>query len=305
MVDGRGYWAAEFYDERDEKIPADHYCSVDGAGEWAANEFCFQGKAGAASVRILFRAQAGAALHIDDVTVRPVSHRYVARRCDRLYKTIPPLNYTPAPDRWTHIRRTIEKLRAGGPLTVVMLGDSIINDTGNSGWETLVERHYGGAGMKVITSTRGGGGCSYYRQKGRVKQYVLDYHPDLVIIGGISHGYEVEPIRDVVRQVRAGCDADILVMTGPVTPEEKLRHDYLLYSGQPRDKALEKMAAFPGRLRQMAADEKVEFLDMRAIWQDYVKQSGKPDEWFQRDVVHANARGHQVLARILECYFNE
>jgi len=303
QLDGRGYWAAQCHDKDGKVMNSDHYSCVYGTGQWSQEGSCFRARAGAAHVRLLFRAQKGVSLRVDDVTLTPVSRKQVARWANAVYATVPPLSYIPAADRWQHMERTMAKLRQGGPVTIVLLGDSIANDTSNSTFDVLLQRRYRKAQVRLIASVRGGTGCGYYRRGGRVNSYVLAHKPDLLIIAGISHGYEVEPIRDVIRQVRAESDPDILVMTGPVTPDKVRHEDFLMYRRMPREEAAEKFRSFPGRMAQMAQEEEVEFFDMKRVYEDYVAQSGRPAEWFMRDRVHANTRGKQVLARILDRYF--
>jgi hypothetical protein len=54
---------------------------------------------------------------------------------------------------------------------------------------------------------------------------------------------------------------------------------------------------------KLAREEDVEFLDIRGPAGEYIRDSGKPYSWFTRDPIHANVRGGQVLARILEAWF--
>ena len=53
----------------------------------------------------------------------------------------------------------------------------------------------------------------------------------------------------------------------------------------------------------MASDEKVEYVDLRTAWDDYVRRSYQPQGWFLRDIFHANNRGKQVLGRFLLRHF--
>ena len=53
----------------------------------------------------------------------------------------------------------------------------------------------------------------------------------------------------------------------------------------------------------MAAQEKVEFLDMAGPWGRYIHDSEHALGSFKRDRVHANDRGKQILGRILERFF--
>ena len=132
----------------------------------------------------------------------------------KAYAEMPPVRYTPPADRWERLARTKERLLVGGTLRVVMLGDSIVNDTSRSGWDLLVERRHPTCRIEKVTCVRGSTGCWWYKEPGRVKEYVLDHMPDLVIIGGISHRNDIISIRDVIRQIRGSSQADILLMTG-------------------------------------------------------------------------------------------
>jgi hypothetical protein len=60
---------------------------------------------------------------------------------------------------------------------------------------------------------------------------------------------------------------------------------------------------YRSRLMRLASDEQCEFLDMTGPWWQYVQNSGKTYGWFRGDAVHANERGMQILARLLERYF--
>ena len=67
----------------------------------------------------------------------------------------PRVRAEPAADRWQFLPRTIERLRSGKRLRIVMLGDSICNDTSNSLYETRLARFYPQASVEVVTrSTR-------------------------------------------------------------------------------------------------------------------------------------------------------
>jgi hypothetical protein len=221
----------------------------------------------------------------------------ILKQIDAVYATIPPVKYQPAADRWKHLPKTVERLRQGGTLRIVMLGDSIVNDTSHSQFDRLLERTYPKCKVVKVISVRGSTGCWWYKEDGRVKEWVLDHKPDLVLIGGISQRDDVESIREVIRQTRAGGKAEILVMSGAFG------------SVDPRDDKQWKHAIDPkgtdyrARLLRMAAEEKVEFLDMSGPWGQYMRDSGKDLNWYKRDPVHANDRGFQVLGRILEKYF--
>ncbi len=60
-------------------------------------------------------------------------------------KEIPKVNYVPPPDRWQYLPRTAAALaKPGGELRIVMLGDSIVNDTARSRWGVELQDRYPG-----------------------------------------------------------------------------------------------------------------------------------------------------------------
>jgi len=144
-----------------------------------------------------------------------------------------------------------------------------------------------------VTSVRGATGCWWFKAAGMVERYVLEHKPDLLIIGGVSQRDDFESIKDVIGQVRAARECDVLLMTqafGFVDP-----HDDAQWSpGFDPDGG-----TYRARMMRLAKEQNAAFLDMTAYWGEYVRRSGKNIEWFKRDPVHANARGEQILGRVL------
>ena len=248
-----------------------------------------------------YRAIAEAlAPHVRGAALKPGGDGYVmfgtqrtAEQIKALYAQIPPVKTDPPADRWTLLPRTLKCLRSGPTLRVVMLGDSIINDTARSSWPLLLGAHWPKCTVRLVTSVRGSTGCWHYKAPGRVRTYVLDHAPDLVIIGGISQRGDVASIRDVIRQIRAAGTPDILLTTGPfgrVDPNDETQWAAILHP--PKDH-------YRLKLQALAAEQKTAFLDMQLLWGQYVRAAGKPVTTFKRDVVHANPTGEQILARIL------
>jgi len=216
-----------------------------------------------------------------------------------IYSQMDPVRYDSPKDRWKNLPHTKEHLSKGSTFSVVMLGDSIVNDTSRSCWNLLVEKRYPECKIEKITSVRGSTGCWWYKEPGRVKKFVLDHKPALVIIGGISHRGDIDSIRDVIRQIKAASDTDILLMTGAFG------------SVDPRDDKQWQKINDPNHFNEyrkglelLARDTGAAFLDMEATWAGYVRESGKDLDWFKRDPIHANERGEQILGRILESYFS-
>ncbi len=283
------HWAALFYDTRGNLLDADNYSSLPTAETgWVEQRFCFRARATAASAAIKLYAHEDMKLLYDAVRVRPVGRKQVARWADSVYATMPAIAYGSAPSqkRPKHLSRTIDKLGGGRTVTVVMLGDSMINDAGNSAWDVLLERMYPGARVHLVTSVRGATGMHWFAENDRVQQYVIDYKPDLLILGGASHRGRAEPYRQVILQVRRHLDPDILITTPAIFP-----------SAPP--------GGFAEELSRLADEEHAAFLDMAMLWRQYLKQNALGDNppQFRRDGGHANARGKQFHARVLEKLF--
>jgi len=296
----KSLWALVFFDKLGDMLLADIYSSFDSTASWEDFTFYFQSKYDAVQAQFWIRPMGDTVtIELDKVEiVQEENPEYLKRWADSIYAEMPPLSTIDLPE-YSHdmLPQTMETLNNGGNLRIVMLGNSIINDTGNSGWEIQVEAMYPGADIEVITSVRGGTGCWYYQENNRVDSFVLRYQPDLLIIGGISHREDTAAIHNVIRQVRAQSDTEILVCSGPVGRE-----------GDPRSNPEFTLTPQPGsfrmQLEEMAHNAQVAYYDIKTQWGKYIQSSEKPYDYFLRDPVHANARGRQVLARLMVQYFD-
>jgi hypothetical protein len=221
------------------------------------------------------------------------------QRLDALYASMGPLRYTPPADRWQLLPRTMARLREGGPLRIVFLGDSIMNQTCHSGFDLLLQRLYPQVRIDKVASVRGSTGCWWCKDENRIEEYVLKHSPDLLVIGGISQRDDVDSIREVIHQVRAKQQPEILLITPAFGADGCNFITNWTYDIAPG------ATDYRGKLRQLATDEKCEFFDMTSPWWQYVKESGKVYGWFRGDAVHANERGSQLLARLMEAYFRQ
>jgi hypothetical protein len=218
-------------------------------------------------------------------------------RIDAIYAGMDPLRYSPPSDRWRNLDATRKRLQEGDALRIVMLGDSIIGDTSASRFELLLGRMYPRCKIEKITSTRGSTGCWWYKLDNHVDDYVLRHKPDLLMIGGISQREDIDSIRAVIHQVRAKQSPEILLMTpalGALSDPHIRQWTFEIKPGS---------TDYRARLKRLAEEEKCGFVDMTGVWWRYVRRSGKDYGWFQRDRVHANERGFQILGRILEKFF--
>jgi hypothetical protein len=160
-------------------------------------------------------------------------------------------------------------------------------------------RRYPACKITKITSVRGSTGCWYYARENRVREWVLNHQPDLVVIGGISNRDDAGSVQSVVQQLRAAKkDIEIMLVT-PVFGSAKTPYNQAWTYAIDAEKY-----RFRADLRDIARTHGCAFFDMTAEWGRYVRASGYDVGWFMRDGVHANDRGKQILGRLLEIWFD-
>lgn len=222
------------------------------------------------------------------------------QKIDAIYAGMDPIVYQAPAGRFANIPRTMSRLRDGRELRMVLLGDSIMGNTSSSSFELLLMRNYPKCKVIKIPSLRSSTGCRYYKEENRVQDYVLRHNPDLLVIGGISNGGDAEAVRSVIQQVRAKkADTEVLLLT-PVFGS--MRDEHIKTFTRQIDTTTD---SFRFNMQKVAAEEKCAFFDMTGPWWGYIQDSGKCYGWFMGDAVHANARGCQIIGRLLEQWFRE
>ena len=230
----------------------------------------------------------------------PLAGQSTLERIDAIYAAMDPLVYQPPADRFANLPKTMSKLRDGGELRLVLLGDSIMGNTSGSSFELLLMRDHPKCKIVKIASLRSSTGCTYYQEDNRVQEYVLKHNPDLLVIGGISNRGDAEAVRSVIRQVRARKpETEVLLLT-PVFGA--LHDEHIRTFTREIDTTT---SNFRWHMQQVAAEEKCAFFDMTGPWWQYIQDSGKTYGWFMGDAVHANGRGCQIIGRLLEIWFKE
>ena len=294
----KNYWAIIFYDKNKNQLIADNYSSFDASDDFTENTFYFRGKCNAKYGKIIFQktGKDKAPFKIKSISVNIAGEKEILRWMENLYKKIPEVKKFEIKKKY--IPQTMKKLKNGEKLRIVMLGDSIINDIGNSFFDILIKKKYPKAKIEVITSVRGSTGCWYYQEENRVQEYVLNYKPDLLIIGGISNRDNTEAIRNVIKKVREEQNPEIILMSKAVGKEGDPRINPSWTFEIPDDEN-----SYRYRLKKLAEEEKTEFFDIEAYWGEYIRNSNLPYEVFLRDPVHANEIGRIVLAHLLYFYF--
>lgn len=277
-------------------LVADDWTVLPFQPDWQTNQYCTRALVNAAACGI--RLGGG---EVDAVSVALVTRAEVRAWADATYAAMPPLNYAPAPDRFGPLSRTQSRLRQRQDVTIVLLGDSLMNDTCNSTFDVLLERAYaydGSTRVRAIPAVGGGAGIDKWADDANwnwpqtdldLWQAVIAQQPDLVIIGGISNGTNYGAFGVVIDRIRAGVSQqfgylpDLLLMTGAF--------------GTGADPA-----GYADQLRALARQRDVGFMDLRTVWLDYVtaaERQGVPRSRFYRDAIHANHDGKQMLGRAL------
>lgn len=291
------YWSVFYYDANGKQLDSDHYWGLELSDRWTKRDYVTYARAGAATMKVRFQTIEGTGVRVDDLAVTTTDAAGAAAWIDSLCATMPPFKLTAAKDRRQYIPKTMATLRNGGTLRVVMIGDSISNDTLNSSWFTLVERMYSKANIVLIPGVRGGTPIGWFAQPENVKERIIDNKPDLLVIGSLNHGKDPEAVRSIIKQTRAATSAEIVLLTPAVgntdVTVDKEWEAPLDPNGKRQSDALYKVAL----------EEKVEFIDMMHPWGSYISASGKPYRWFLRDFVHANERGAMILGKTIEAYF--
>jgi lysophospholipase L1-like esterase len=222
------------------------------------------------------------------------------QKIDAIYAAMDPLKFTPPAGRFANIPKTMKKLREGGELRMVLLGDSIMGNTSGSSFELLLMRDYPKCKLIKIASLRSSTGCKYYKEENRVQDYVLKHNPDLLVIGGISNGGDAEAVRSVIQQTRAKQPGVEVLLLTPVFGA--MRDEHIKTWTREIDTT---KPNFRWNMQKVAAEEHCAFFDMTGPWWQYIQDSGKTPGWFMGDAVHANARGCQIIGRLLEIWFKE
>jgi len=298
----QGYWAALPFDADGNEMRADTHSSVYASNDRMAHETCFRGLPGSVSVDLGFRS-IDAAMEIRDIDVTSVDEDLVRNWAKALYATLPSVGFEPPADRHRLIPRTMARLQRGESVRVVMLGDSISQDTCNSYFDILVEPDYPGADLQLVPSVDGSKGCWYYIEDEIFHRYVADQRPDLLMVGTASDGQGTGPVEQLLRRVADTLDCEVMVVSGPLGIDHRFSPDDTSEEAQRARERVPKRRAFAQEQAELCGNTGVEYLDLCTAWLDYLEGSGKPWNWFHRDRHHANDRGKQVIARMMAQYF--
>jgi len=263
-------------------------------------------------------------LNVSDLKIESAMWEDAAAYCDATYAKLPPLAFKPQGD-WTKlIPRTMDALKTGKPWRVVMLGDSIMQDTFNSQFHALVKRAFPLAKAEWILSMRGGTGCWHYILAENFFPYVVDHQPDLLIIGGISNGRKHDETangRDVgptgpdamvrvgkLARERLGCE--VLIVNNPLSVDFRQYDEANPSVPLPKQgfsvhqyEHIRNSGWDYGQLKNLCAGEKIQWWDEFEPCYKWLFGSGLPSQYYSRDAVHSGELGKQIIGHVMYEYF--
>ena len=265
-------------------------------------------------------------LVVSNVKIETATWEDAAEYADRIYGEVAakaPLDFAPEGDWTVLLPRTMDALKTGKPWRVVMLGDSIIQDTFHSQFHALVKREFPKSDVEWILSMRGGTGCWHYCLAENFYPYVVDHKPDLLVIGGISNWAEhdeknrkdvgptgSDAMLRVAKLARERLGCEVLVVNQPLHCDRRPRPAMadaseplpkMPFSAQWLGKLMPRLEY--DMLRKRCEAAKIQWWDELVPCYSWLFASGLPFEWYSRDTVHSGELGKQIVGRVMLGYF--
>jgi hypothetical protein len=308
------YWWVDFFDAEGKPLPDTNSAVYPGPDAADYGQMLYiQGSA--AAIQIAFQSKGG--VDVGGIVMKKVPAETAQKWNDALYATLPALDFHPANDSFRLLPKTADALKSGKPWRVVMLGDSIMNDSYNSVFQALVQRDFPQSRVDFIISVRGSTGCWFYQDPQNFEDYVTRHKPDLLMIGGISNliGYldkipeGMQKIKAVIDQAR-GLGCEVVLLSPPHSVDWRAYDPKNIAANLPAMKwSEETQDERNGRpllwspYEALAKDCGIAFWNMTVPTGDYIANSEKPHGFFNRDYIHNNDRGKQIIGRILSSCF--
>jgi len=287
------YWWLDYFDPNDEVV---HDCN---SKVYPGNNFRDYDEvvyvpARVRHVRIAFVSKGK--VEARDIRFTTATAAEAAKWCDDLYKTMPPLKFTAPPDSMALLPKTVAAMKNGTPWRVVMLGNSLMDDSVNSLFMALVQRDFPASRFNVVGSVRGQTGCGFYRIPEQFQKYVVAHKPELLMILDSTGGEDLEAVVKMTRE-QVGCE--ILVINTPLGGDWRKKAETLDWRSFTNRSGGPAFNIIP--VRNCTQKLNVAFWDMTSPCNDYLAAAGDID--FTRDYVHNNDVGKQIIGRVLHQYF--
>ena len=311
---GHAYWWVDLFDAGGQWLPDINSAVYPGDAIADYRQMIYVERL-AQRIQLAFDSRAG--VQAGDLVLQRVQPDAAATWCDRVYEALPPLDFAPPSDAFDRLPRTAAALRDGRPWRVVMLGDSLMNDSFNSVFQALVKRDFPRSNLDFTISVRGSTGCWFYGQPEPFNQYVARHQPDLLMIGGISNLNEdrddfaagMRKVAAVIRQAQA-LGSEVILLSPPFSTDWRPVDDRDPSANLPVAAWTETMRSEKNNpfhawtpYAETARACGAAFWNLTVPTVDYVARSRTPHGFFNRDAVHNNDRGKQIIGRTLQRYF--
>jgi len=227
-----------------------------------------------------------------------VSYHAPAISRDLIYPIGPRVKPVISRDPQRYVAHTLRKLRAGGPVTVVFLGDSVTAGGNASSpayrfpnlFASRLQRMFPRSQVTMINAGVGGSNSDFGLQ--RLDKDVLAHRPDLVVTEFVNDmGWPREKIlhnyAELVRRIRANGETDIIICTPHLMAE--------FFMG--------KFDAAAQALRDSAAENGVGLADVSRMWRDLAGQGIPYLTLLANRINHPDNRGHRLFADALIEFF--
>ena len=301
----QGYWWVDFYDKSGNMLPDINSALYASEKEMPFDVVLFADPR-AVFAEISFVTKEGVAVR--DIRMEQIDPAAAAEWCDRLYATLPQKPFAVSEDACAFLPKTKAALNNGTPWRILMLGDSIVNDTWCSNFQSLVMRDFPKAQLDFMISVRGSTGVWFYKEPLNFQEYVGQFKPDLVMIGGCSNEEDADEPRNseenlisVIEQCRS-IGAEVVVMSP--APSYKWRNGSEPAAFDENWSNCKNRKPYR-RDYQFAATQKAKaaYWDLTTVPCQILAECPQPSAWFSRDVVHNNDRGKQLIGRNLAAWF--
>lgn len=192
------------------------------------------------------------------------------------------------PDSLVNIQRTLSKAASGtaenpAVIRVMFYGQSITYGGWTNQVAEMLRGRFPNARFQIVNAAMGSFEANWLIESAEHDLYY--YNPDLLIL----HTYgSTDIFRELVRRVRQRTTADLIIWTSHRSFGKDKNGEWKINPMTERLRAL----------REIAKEFKACLVDVREHWDAYCKASGSDGRELMNDVVHPNAKGNDLFAKI-------
>lgn len=219
---------------------------------------------------------------------------------------LPPHTVTPDAERL--LPKTLAKLRAGQPVTIVAWGDSVTAGSGlqdKNAWyqyrfATLLQERFRASKIEMLTASWPGAGSDLYLKAapGSPHEFardVLEPKPDLVTIEFVNDAYlDVPGVQEhygKIIDILSKAGAEVILIAPHLVRPDWMQATTLKFDNDPRP--------YVAGLRQFAKARGIALADAAKDWCQLHRQGIPYTTLLLNSINHPDARGHEIFAQAL------